>query len=1753
MCNFANRKQAMSRKAIPLNHPMSRMWRSRWTALPVLLSTILFLFLNSSPARAQQPCRIALIPESDNMCVLEVGNNYAIIRACRGNTVCYTVYTDVLPVPSYSWEVEGGTFQLNFSHEECCVTWGDGASGRVKVTATCQDGSVDSKELQVELMDRPTARLSSVPNYIPDFNDPSVKTIHVCEGDSLTFTDISISGETPISSYYWDGPGGVSTSGTYSFAATTMGTYTVTHRVYNECGCYDEEEVTVEVGAECGLKLSCSGTVCAGKTMTYTFVGPECTDYLWDVEGGTLMEGQHQQTVTIRWGAPESGYGVVYLDGGPCECECTSRKSIRIPVISDNVLMQGPDIICPDERQEYTLPIWGSTSYSWSCTPAANTVLTDGPTPNRVYLECSQAGVYDLSVTYECPFLSCGPFTVHKQVVVKPRLSVISPVEHEVCLNSLVTFATNAATASLWKVTRNGTLLPGSPQTSVTFSQTFSTVGIYTVTAENASYCNVASFIIEVKDAPPALPLDNIEGYHQVCPNSTYQYTAIPTSGNYYIRWEWNDGTSTHIHNGDKANITFGSTLHNINVYQVDRRTGCISPATVFQITQFTPSAWPYSADFKVCEGETFDLDLVENQLPHVLYEWTVTPTNAISIQGDNLTPHISLLVNYANPSVHNVTVALKRTYCVNLTQTHTVTVKVNDIDVSVVPPNCLCTYCNNTFSIGGTTDLSHMDTSHTHWSVTGSGTNAYGATFNPKFETSGSHEVILHYVSKYGCTKDVPCTVSVQPFPNFSIALDNTPPSQQICVTGTATPGDYNFAWSTGGGGVGINCISYNSSMDDVSCTVTSTDPDICCSRTLTYHTPSQPPIPCMESNITCSTSVDCLSRVTITPTPPNSIPNPCTVTITQTDSVILCENVSHPASFWLKETGPYTACLEWVVAGQCYRACAQTGSVNELADFRVSSDCGRHLVIHDNSVYSGNRPTRTIDVYESIGGSLWTHTGNTYTLGPQTSQCTTATTFSPGLYKVTVSWGSGCSYSKTVTVHPSPQITSLNITSPMCEQTPFPFSATASGQSLTYLWNFGDGSQNYGNNIDHVYEYLQNSTNFHNVALTVTDSRGCSAISSQQVSVLQMPSFPIMIEQYPLEIPHCPGPPTTLRYNADPICSYSWYPNTDDNTAIVYVNKAGDYRVLVITTNGGCRHEALGNAEYPNGPVAKIICDPEFCLNDQVKAMGDVGNGYSYSWTGSAPTTFIPSGSASNVSFLPQSPGTYTLNLTVSESTPYGPCTATDSKTITILTPPAAPSIDFTGSHCLTDGPVAVSSNDIPLKTLLWSNGTKGVFTSFRTSGLVSAWYCDPLTGCRSYETTLTIPTPPDFDALLTGCYTMCEEDLAETMLPVYSLGVKSGSPWEWQLDHNTISAGDIPAPPYMELPLYGAGTYDLTVTDYGDGCSATSPPLVIETVPCDGEAPELQLDVTVIGVECIRENCSIYLKVTVRLCNNSSPEDVVVDKITGSVNIPVPHPHHISYMDCLDTVLFIPVTFPVQDSYTLLFMGLDNLVGQCVISTVDLSKCTNFDDCDITVLAALSYSTTYTGSTQTAFIDFALTFPATVTSVLALWSDMGQIITPPGTTGTLMLDYGRLVQMVLGDEKQICIYALCCIEEADLCVAKICFTADEIYEAWFDHPDPKSPLRIQSGEGDTMEGHRTMALSPNPTTGMVKVVDAATGAPVTDVAELTVLTMHGQTAMRAEQTGSVNIHALSAGTYMVRIKTFAGKTEYLKLTKK
>ena len=1666
---------------------------------------------------AQQTCDLTLIPEGNNLCILEKNSyDFSVIKACRGNTISYRAHS--ASAISYEWTVIGGDYQVFNNGTLCQVTWGDGYSGRVIVEALLPDSSVCTSQIQVVLEDKPVAGVISMPNYIVNVDDPEEKWIEVCAGDTLSFVDNSTSNNLPIIDYYWEYPYGVSNNRSISFVARDPGSYPIIHRVYNECGCYDEIHIKLIVKDECPLKLSCFGTVCAYSKQLYSLYSPDCSDYLWNVQGGTIVSPQHNPNVMVQWDAPESGYGTLYLDGTSCECECKSRKSIKVPVISDNVIMNGPDTLCLDNQYTFSVPLWGSTRYSWNVTPMMGMdTMTDN---NNLILIPHEKRQYTVSVTYNCDFLGCGPYTVSKVIDVKSPLHITStPSAEEVCIGSAMSFATNTAATSMWTVKLNDSTIH--TVNAPTLAYTFDTSGTFVVLARNANYCKEAMMIVTVKENPPAPSI--IYGPDTICPSYSAEYSATPSSSENYILWEWTADGITHTYSGNKVNITFGNTVEGINVYQVNRKTGCRSDTTKYPVSPFLLAEWPYDT-IRVCQGQTITLSRLRNQSDNdVLYEWEVVPAEALSIQGDNLTSNVTLLANYSNNLPTTAQLILKRVYC-GTYQYDTAYVRIGEIDAPAIIHNPVCAGEIASFSVANPIDV---DSSLTYWYIDNDIANrVYGVSAGLVFNDTNPHTAKLHYVSRFGCEVDtdiqvIPCP----PFPRMHI--DTSGGTLRVVIDGDAT--NYTFLWMTG-----ETTSSIVASPDNYWCIVTSLD----CGCTRKFSHREYVPRPgCIRRDAAFEIVNHCYNIISIDHLSAPGLSYPISVTLTQNGQSHYRIITAPGQRIMVPDTGRYSVTVSWSNGDSCYYSTIG-GSIQRAITIQITNDCQGHLVTRGHEI-DGTPMFFTSQIYDMSNNFV----GSVHGIGLAAVPITDS-----GWYRAHIVLGDpACFFDTIVHFDAPPTIQNINIDSLLCANTPFTFSANATGEELTYKWNFGDDSWNFGNGIDHVYGRLMDYL----VTLTVTDRNGCHVSKTTTVTINY-----INLDNYSLEqsyFPICPGDSAVIRTRHNLYNIYSWYPCSQFTGNIANVYEVGTYMVNITTIREQCRKQLEINVPYPNGPFASILCDSSYCHNDVAELIGNIGSEYIYKWY--VHSSYIhDSATTANFNYRLVDTGLHQVILLVSDA---NGCTSSDTAWFRVHPTPQAPTLQFCGNPCITEGPVKICSTGG--LDLLWSNGTKGSSALYFTDGSAGAYYIDAATGCKSHGATILIPEAPNFDGLLTGCYCV-DEKYMPTDMPLFTLGNSTVLPWEWNLFGSSIAGGTLPPSP-SSLIIPAEGDYQLLIPDYGLGCQAMSPTLTIETKNCKygiqpNETPSVRG--VVIKKNCEQTGCTLKYSITVRICNGTD-HPVCIDHLQPvspvSYTVTTGIPMTLNPGECQEIAFTMSYDYSSPSSFVFALMCGEVSVGAFMVNLSDWMECVSPDTCDFSTAYSFTLNQSLSEVNQSAFFNFGLNLPSSSANVISVWCDQGQIINGSSAgasySGLLLMDYGLMTQLVV-DSAVFCFHMVCC-DNDKLCVSDICIPYRDLWEICR-QMESRSQSKMGNGTGNNLsiEEEKKFQLVPNPATNMVRV-ESKKHNPINDeILLIEVFSMNGQKVLTQETSSQFDVSRLSNGTYIVKVVTTSNDYEYLKLIK-
>ena len=1617
----------------------------------ILLALLLSTFWVG--AQAQGPlCDLRLEPRGNNVC-MTVNDDH--VKACRGASVTYRAFSpgSLTAYYGFTWTVEGGTIvsqTSNFYSTECTVEWGYGDEGMVSVTAnwypTCY------RYLQVDLVDLPTIGLVSAPNYVlEDPDNSNHKVIEVCDGETVVLTDNSTADGASISGYYWKSLFGTSNARTYRFETHGTGEFDVVHRVYNECGCYSEEVITIRVKEGCPLKLSCFGAVCAHTQGTYAVENPLHDKYYWTVENGTLMEPKDGRSVTVLWGAPESGFGTLTLASTKDECECVSRKSFQVPVISDRVPISGPDTICQGEQYEYSLPLWGATEYNWSSNSSLMAVTPlNGPHSNKVQVTASQSGIYNLEAVVENKFLHCGPIKIRKKVVVKPEL-LIKPIEEEVCKGSSVTLSAGDHNCR-WTIMKNNQVVYTVVADDIDY--TFTESGVYVIYAESDNYCNRVSTVVTVHDLPQ--PPENIGGPHVVCPNSSAHYYI--TNGNgprHYTLWRWRNNGRYYEQGNDHIDVSFGNTFSGMTVYTVDRVTGCLSEPVNYPVAPLQLYPWPYNNSVNICWGEQMTLaSLVDQSDDGVFYEWSVSPANALSVQGSNNGATVTLLARNknGNEGPMTATVTLKRSYC-GSSVTNQMTVHIGQIAAPQIIPGTLCEGWWNTFSTSAPADALEDST---YWYVDNNvNQKEYGETVDlmlvgdngPNYmHLTSTHVVHLHYVTKGGCVADTQITVTTQ-YCEPAIEFDD-------------------------------GCTRPNNAFQVVQY----------CNNTIGIE---------------------------------NSVYYPLPITISKNGRTIYQCTVQNAAQrILVPETGNCVVSARWENGGHCFRYTSAVNMTGPIPQFALINDCRGNLIIIGRQINSvtvnGVREsfeTRYVNVSFPI-----TRTGN---------------------YNVHLEFGLNCYLDTVFYFHKGAPTIDPIIVDDMCVNNSLLFSASVHGgyAPLSYSWNFGDGSTYNGNNISHVYSTTGNKT----VTLTVTDAIGCTATRSTNFHINSYDGAHYTLTH---SVPDCPDPndPGAVLEVLPADATYTWHPNvytSPNNTA--YVTASGYYYVDVTTPNK-CHRLLSTKLTYPNGttrPTPTILARRTYCLGEYAELNGDMGRNFSYHWDVEFPDNSHKYSTQRNPRNIKlDQAGTYTVTLAVSnpDNNSCPPVTATT--TIQVFSQEPAPTIILSNPACIGDGPVTASVSPSS-NSYLWSNGVRGTSTQYYTGGQISVYRIAPATGCPSETATITIPEAPDFDGLLTGCYSLCKDQF-DGRIPLYNLGGNFNYGWYW--DGQKIYNGNLPPCPDL-LPIPDQGDYQLRV-NYGAGCTAESPIFSVRFDDAECHAVDFQ-DVY---VKCDPQGCALFYHVYARVVNNTN--DVVrinhVELSSSHVVSFTPAPIVIapgSYRDVSGTIEYEEIT-PTG----IQFYFIDENGDKAGILAVDLSEWTEcFDDCGFDLRGDLNL--VYNEYNQSAFFDFNLY----QSDIIAVWSDEGEIYNPgyDGRTynGLLVLDNG-LTSQLTAENAEFCFHVLVC-NGGNICMANFCIPYDEIWNVVQDG----GFIQYANGNSNSSPESKphTFILQPNPATDIVDVRDAENNASVDGIVSIEVISMQGKKVLSVEGMSQFDVSNLPTGAYIVRVVTDTDKYEYLKLIKK
>lgn len=246
-----------------------------------------------------------------------------------------------------------------------------------------------------------------------------------------------------------------------------------------------------------------------------------------------------------------------------------------------------------------------------------------------------------------------------------------------------------------------------------------------------------------------------------------------------------------------------------------------------------------------------------------------------------------------------------------------------------------------------------------------------------------------------------------------------------------------------------------------------------------------------------------------------------------------------------------------------------------------------------------------------------------------------------SPGTYVVSVqvTTNNGCTATATQTATVSPLPVILFDFNGVCDGKAVQFINNSINQvgSMTYVWDFGDGSTSSAVNPSHLFP----GPGTYTVELTGTNSYGCESSTTRDVTIYPAPVAGFTSSDV------CYGETTqftnTTSANGTAVAAYFW--DFGDNDGSTVLNPAhtydapGTYPVeLIVSSVNGCMDTATGFVnvwELPNPYIMSSTGNYSFCDGDSIDLYVELANDENAFWsTGSTEaSTTITTGGYYNV----------------------------------------------------------------------------------------------------------------------------------------------------------------------------------------------------------------------------------------------------------------------------------------------------------------------------------------------------------------------------------------------------------------------------------------------------------------------------------------------------------------------------------------
>jgi hypothetical protein len=415
----------------------------------------------------------------------------------------------------------------------------------------------------------------------------------ICEGDSVTLT-----APNGYVSYSWSNG-----KTSKSITVRTIGNYVLT--VTDTNGCVGTSSELVNVTARPVPKIFAVGdtTFCEGDSVQLV-AETGYPVYKWS-------NGAVGRTTYVKEA------GTYTVQAGSDGCLGTSN-AINVTITPRPVSVpDGPDTVCPNTRNTYSVPAVAGGKYVWSVTAPATIVSGQGT--NQIVVNFTTVGTR-VSVSVEDPTTGCngsGSLLVGIGTTLNPRITS-SRANRRICPGDSLILSAGTYTSYTW--TKSGSpAVIGTGQTLVVRD-----AGTYSLSVSNGG-CSGGPVSITIDLSPAPAPVIGGGTQQVLCPGASLVLDAGP-----FTSYLWSNNARTR---------TITVTQPGTYWIQVTNSAGCTTKSASVNVVAGVAPTPAVTGAASVCGGSRTTYCTAET--PGNIYRWEVA--GGTIVVGDSTTPCITV------------------------------------------------------------------------------------------------------------------------------------------------------------------------------------------------------------------------------------------------------------------------------------------------------------------------------------------------------------------------------------------------------------------------------------------------------------------------------------------------------------------------------------------------------------------------------------------------------------------------------------------------------------------------------------------------------------------------------------------------------------------------------------------------------------------------------------------------------------------------------------------------------------------------------------------------------------------------------------------------------------------------------------------------------------------------------------------------------------------------------------------------------